>query len=94
MIPKVSKSRANYKYNILMSFIKKKTEEHLKKNGMSKNNQIGFSEGGRTEFNIFVLQYLVGGAQRIGERLFVLAIDFKMALGLLQYSGSDFLNSS
>ena len=62
-----------------MSFIKKKTEDHLKDSGRGRVNQIGFCEGGRTEFNLFVLQYLVGRALGRKERLFVIAIDFKKA---------------
>ena len=88
MIPKTNKPRpkdfrpiavANLDYKILMSFIKKKTEDHLKESGRGRVNQIGFCEGGRTEFNLFVLQYLVGRAMGRKERLFVIAIDFKKA---------------
>ena len=44
-------------YKILMSFIKKVIEEHLKVNGMGKDNKVGFSEGGRTVYNHFIIQY-------------------------------------
>ena len=46
---------------------------------MAKVNQIGFCDGGRTEFNHFIILYLVERARRRGEELFVIALDFKKA---------------
>ena len=77
MIKKVKKPRAkdhrpiavaNISYKILMSFIKKEMEKHIEVNGMGKENQIGFCEGGRTEYNHFIIQYLVERALKKRRR--------------------------
>ena len=47
----------NISYKIYMSFIRKEIEEHLERNNVTKDNQIGFTGGGRAEYNHFVLQY-------------------------------------
>ena len=54
-------------------------EEHLEKNEIIKGNQIGFTNGGRTEYNHFVLQYIVEKAYKKDEQLIVIALDFKKA---------------
>ena len=58
-------------------------EEHLRDNGMIKDNQTGFTKGGRLEYNLFVLQYLVERTYGIRKvyynRLVVIAIDFRKA---------------
>ena len=46
---------------------------------MGKENQIGFCEGGRTEFNHFVIQYLVERTLKNKEQMFMIALDFKKA---------------
>ena len=71
---------ANISYKILMSFIKKEIEEHLSKNGMGKENQIGFCDGGRSEYNHFIIQYLVERALKNKEEMYMVALDFKKAL--------------
>ena len=69
----------NIDYKILMSFLKKKIENHLQINGLDIDNQIGFRDGGRTEFNHFILQYMVERAHIREEEMYVIAIDFKKA---------------
>ena len=70
---------ADISYKILMSYLKKEIEGHIDLNGLAKANQIGFCDGGRTEFNHFIIQYLVERAKRRNEELFVIALDFKKA---------------
>ena len=88
LIKKVKKPRpkdhrpiavADISYKILMSYLKKEIEEHIKVNGLAKENQIGFCEGGRTEFNHFIIQYMIERARGRNEELFVIALDFKKA---------------
>ena len=64
---------------MLMSYLKKEIEGHIERNGLAKVNQIGFCDGGRTEFNHFIILYLVERARRRGEEMFVIALDFKKA---------------
>ena len=42
-----------------MSAERKYVEKHLVRNGVIKWNQVGFTEGGRAEYNHFALQYVV-----------------------------------
>ena len=88
LIKKVQKPRpkdhrpiavAEISYKILMSYLKKEIESHIEMNGLAKVNQIGFCKGGRTEFNHFIILYLVERAVRRKEELFVIALDFKKA---------------
>ena len=69
----------NISYKIYMSFLRKELEKHLEINGVIKENQTGFSEGGRPEHNHFILQYIVEKAQQKKEKLIVIALDFKKA---------------
>ena len=69
----------NISYKIYMSFIRKEIEEHLERNNVTKDNQIGFTGGGRAEYNHFVLQYLIDRAYQKREKLIILALDFKKA---------------
>ena len=62
-----------------MSFLRREVEEHLERNGLIKDNQTGFTEGGRAEYSHFVLQYLVDKAHQRKEKLIVIAPDFKKA---------------
>ena len=70
---------ADISYKMLMSYLKKEIEGHIERNGLAKVNQIGFCDGGRTEFNHFIILYLVERARRRGEEMFVIALDFKKA---------------
>merc|ERR1712179_821047 len=49
----------NSSYKIYMSFIRDEIERHLKMNGLGRDNLVGFTKGGRLEFNHFILQYIV-----------------------------------
>ena len=49
----------NFSYKIYMSLMKDEIEEHMKENMIIEESQAGFTEGGRIEDNIFVLQYCV-----------------------------------
>ena len=53
-------------YRIMMSFIRKDVEKHLVRNGVIKWNQVGFTEGGRAEYNHFTLQYIIEMAWKKG----------------------------
>ena len=48
-----------------------------------KDNQIGFTRGGRLEYNLFILQYLVDRTfsirRKYYDKLIVIALDFKKA---------------
>ena len=52
----------NISYKIYMSFIRREVEYHLEINDMTKDNQVGFTEGGRGEYNHFILQYIIDKA--------------------------------
>ena len=49
----------NVSYKIYMSFIRDEIEKHLVRNKLVRENQIGFTKGGRTEYNHFILQHTV-----------------------------------
>ena len=63
----------------MMSVIRKDVEKHLVRNGVIKWNQVGFTEGGRAEYNHLALQYVVERAWKKKEKLIVIALDFKKA---------------
>ena len=69
----------NISYKIYMSFLRKEVENHLEINGMTKDNQTGFTEGGRGEFNHFMLQFLVEKAYQRKEKLIIITLDYKKA---------------
>ena len=70
-------------YKLYLGFLKDEIEDFILKNGWVRDNQIGFTKGGRMEYNHFILQYLVRkvmDSRRIGHKLLVLvALDFKKA---------------
>ena len=68
MIPKMRKPTVNQlrplsltdvSYKIFMSLIKDEIEKHIKDNNMIKDNQAGFTKGGRVEDNLLILQEIV-----------------------------------
>ena len=88
MIPKKKKTQAkdmrpiaitNISYKLYMSHIGEEIEKHIEVNNLAKGNQVGFTKGGRTEYNHFMLQYIVDKAQRNKEKLIVITLDFKKA---------------
>ena len=71
----------NISYKIFMSFIREKIEEHIRKNNLTKDNQVGFTGGGRIEYNHMMLQYIVEKSlnENKDEQLIVTTLDFKKA---------------
>ena len=71
----------NISYKIFMSYIREKIEEHLRLNNLIKDNQIGFTGGGRIEYNHMILQYIVEKTKKEDEdrQLIITALDFKKA---------------
>ena len=55
---------------LYMSHVRKEIESHLRRNGLGRDNQIGFTEGGRIEYAHFILQYMVEDSLKVkkGER--------------------------
>ena len=71
----------NISYKIFMSYIREKIEEHLRINNLTKENQIGFTGGGRIEYNHMMLQYIVEKTLNEDKngQLIITALDFKKA---------------
>ena len=64
-----------------MSFLREDLEDHLGRNHLSRDNQIGFTAGGRTEYGHYLLQHMVEQAWK-GEKavkMVVIALDFSKA---------------
>ena len=72
-------SLTNISYKMYMSFLKEEIEEHLRRNYLTKENQTGFTKGGRKEENLFMMQYVMRRAIRSGKQLIVIAIDYSKA---------------
>ncbi|CAL4088951.1 unnamed protein product [Meganyctiphanes norvegica] len=74
-------SLTNISYKLFMSIIKDEIENHLKINHLIKENQMGFTKGGRKEDNIFILQYLVEKAFTSKEKktLVLITVDYSKA---------------
>ena len=70
----------NISYKLFMSLIKNEIEDHLERNGEMKENQAGFTEGGRVEDNLFIMQYCVEETYKLKKSLIVIAIDFKKSI--------------
>ena len=49
----------NISYKILMTFIRTGIQDHMKENGLGRDNQTGFTKGGRIELNLLVVIYAV-----------------------------------
>ena len=62
-----------------MTKLNRELENHLIRNNLIKDNQIGFTKGGILEFNHFIIQYLVEKAFINKNCLISIAIDFKKA---------------
>ena len=69
----------NISYKIFMTIVKNRIENHLKRNTLEKENQTGFTKGGRKEDNLFILQHLVEKTYMKREKLIVTAIDYSKA---------------
>ena len=88
MIPKKKNPTVKYlrpialteiSYKIYMTLIKDEIEEHLSSNNEMKEVQTGFTKGGRTEDNLFTLQYCIEKSFKMKLELFVTSVDFKKA---------------
>ena len=70
-------------YKLYLGFLKDEMEDFIVRNGWVRDSQIGFTKGGRMEYNHFILQYLVRkvmDSRRVGHKKLVLvALDFKKA---------------
>ena len=76
----------NISYKIFFSFYNKHLEKHISANSLGKENQLGFTKGGRIEYNHLILQYVIGQANRVGSKLIVMALDFKKAFDSIDRS--------
>ena len=72
-------SLTNISYKIFMSIIKEEIEQHLVENHLTKENQTGFTKGGRIEDNLFTLQFLARNAAKRKKVLVVTSIDYSKA---------------
>ena len=66
---------------LYLTFLRGDIEEHIKRNHLERNNQIGFTGGGRLEYGHFLLQHMVEEAWRKKGRvkMVVMALDFSKA---------------
>ena len=71
-------------YKMLISILRGRLEEHIEVNGMRKDEQVGFTEGGNISDCLFVLRECVEEVFRMGEHLVVVAVDFKKAYDLVK----------
>ena len=71
----------NITYKIFMAIMRDRIERHLKLNNLIKDNQLGFTEGGRLEYNHIMMQYIVEQIYKgkEGGILILMALDFKKA---------------
>ena len=88
MIPKKRKpmvselrplSLTDTSYKIFMSIIKESIENHIKINGMTKENQAGFTKGGKVQDNLFILKEIVENGCINKECTIITAINFRKA---------------
>ena len=88
MVPKTTKPTAgelrpiamtDISYKILMAVLRDRIEEQIERNGMRKDEQIGFTPGGMIADNLFLLQECVQEVCRRREEMVVVAVDFKKA---------------
>ena len=65
---------------IICTILRKKIEEFLKEKGIRYENQFGFTEGGRVEHCIFMIDYITNMSfekRRRNQSLYYAFIDFK-----------------
>ena len=70
-------------YKLYMGFIKNEIEDHIKKNHIGRENQIGCTKGGRFEYGHFTLQHLVEEVwdkEWRKSKMVVIALDFLKAM--------------
>ena len=70
-------------YKLYWGFLRDEMEEFLVRNGWVKDCQIGFTKGGRMEYNLFIMQYMVDrimeSRRACHKRLILVALDFRKA---------------
>ena len=71
-----------------MSVLRMGIEEHIEENNCGKENQAGFTTGGRIENNLLILKYCVEKSFKIKKPLIVISIDFSKAFDSIK---RDFL---
>ena len=95
MIPKVSKPQAkqlrpialtDVSYKIFMTLIKNSVERHIKANDLGKETQSGFTDGGRTENNIFILKYCIEKSKQMKKPFIVTSVDYRKAYDSIRRS--------
>ena len=68
---------------IVCTILRQKIEEHMEKSGVRYENQFGFTDGGRVEHCMFMLDYIANMSYNVrsrrGRPLYVAFIDFKKA---------------
>ena len=78
-------------YRLFWGGVRDEIEDHLSRNGMVKDCQVGFTRGGRLEYNLFILQYLVertyGIRRNYYKRLIIMALDFRKAFDTVWHEG-------
>ena len=88
LIPKIKKPTekdlrpiavTDVSYKLYMTNVKREFENHLIRNNLVKDNQIGFTQGGRLEYSHFIIQFLVEKAYINKNSLILISIDFKKA---------------
>ena len=61
--PKLNELRpialANIPYKLAIAVIRYSIEGHIRRNGLEKDTQVGFTDGGRVENNILILKYCI-----------------------------------
>ena len=63
----------------MMAIIRRSIEEHIERNEMGKDNQVGFTEGNRIENNLCILRYCIESSYNMKKPLIVISIDFTKA---------------
>ena len=69
----------NVSCKVYMSLMKNEMEDHIEESNTTEESQAGYSEGGRIEDNLFILQYCVEESFKSKKELIVASIDFKKA---------------
>ena len=69
----------NVSYKIFMSLIKDSLEKHIISNDMTKENQSGFTKGGRVQDNLFILKEMIEDGFLKKIPIIIIALDFKKA---------------
>ena len=70
-------------YKLYWGFLRDEIDDFVVRNGWVKDCQVGFTKGGRMEFNIFMMQYMVDRvmiSRRVRHsKLILVALDFRKA---------------